>query len=90
MNPETVLGPFGPTGLGDDVDTVNQGHWQSGMPADWLVFHTGLGFTVVKMSSGEYAHLRQDSYAVLETFRSLEDWYLCLIRKEYAQRYGLP
>jgi hypothetical protein len=87
---ETILGPFGRADLGDDVDTVNRFHWQDGMPIDWLVFHTGLGLTVVKMSSGEYANLRGDSYEVRETFRSLDDWYNQFIRKEYAPRYGLP
>ena len=87
---ETVLGPFGPPHLGDDVDSVNRGQWQNGMPADWLVFHTGLNFTVVLMSLGEYANVRADSYEIQETFRSLEDWYRCSIRKEYAPRYGMP
>jgi len=87
---ETILGPFGPRDTGDDVDSVSQGQWQNGMPADWLVFHTGLGLSVVKMSSGEYASLPLDSYDVCETFRSLEDWYTMLIRKEYAPHYGMP
>jgi hypothetical protein len=86
---ETILGPFGSEDLGDDVDSVNQAQWQNGMPIDWLVFHTGVGLTVVKMSSGEYANL-QASYEVHETFRSLDDWYNDFVRKEYAPRYSLP
>lgn len=86
---ETILGPFGPKDLGDDVDTVNQGQWQVGMPIDWLVFHTGLGLTVVKMSSGEYANVQKGSYELRLSFRSLDDWYNHFIRKEYASRYGL-
>lgn len=85
---ETVLGPFGPVQTGDDVDSVNQWKWRKGMPSDWLVFHTGLALTVVKMSGGEYASIREPSYEVLQTFRSLNDWYADL-RNEYAARYGL-
>ncbi len=87
---ETILGPFAARDLGDDVDSVNQFRWQNGMPRDWLVFHTGLGLTVVKMSSGEYVSVQEASFEVRETFGSLDDWYGGLIRKEYAPRYSLP
>ena len=85
---ETVLGPFGSAKTGDDVDSVNLHHWGGGMPPDWLIFHTGLGLTVVKMSSSEYANVREGSYQVQQTFASLTDWYTRLIRQEYASRYG--
>jgi hypothetical protein len=87
---ETVLGPFASVELGDDVDSANRGRWQEGMPADWLVFHDGLGLSVVLLSSGEYANVREGSHQVQETFSSLNEWYTCFIRKEYAPRYGLP
>lgn len=88
---ETVLGPFGRTDLADDVDSVNQFHRQKGMSADWVIFHTGMGgLTVVEMSSGRYASVREGSYEVQQTFASLADWYANLIRQEYAPRYNLP
>lgn len=87
---ETILGPFGRADLGDDIESVNQFHKQRGMPADWLILHTGIGnLTVVKMSSGEYASVQEGSYEVLQNFVSLADWYGRLIRGEYAARYGL-
>ncbi len=87
---ETVLGPFGPADLDDDVDGMSRYQWQKGMTPDWLVFHKGLGLSVVIMSSGKYANAREESFAVQQTFESLENWYIHFIRKEYAQRYGLP
>ncbi|MGO9085087.1 MAG: SMI1/KNR4 family protein [Candidatus Sulfotelmatobacter sp.] len=86
---ETVLSPLGPADTGDDVDSVNQYRWKNGMPPDWLIFHTGIGLTVVKMSSGEYANVREVSYEVQQTFTSLADWYVSFVRREYASRYGL-
>ncbi|HEY3974959.1 MAG TPA: hypothetical protein VGM18_18275 [Candidatus Sulfotelmatobacter sp.] len=86
---ETVLSPFGNVDLGDDIDSVNQGRWQKGMPAHWLAFHTGLGLSVVETLSGGYANLHGDSYEVRSTFKSLDDWYSNFLRKEYAERYGL-
>jgi hypothetical protein len=87
---ETILGPYGKRELADDLDSVNEFHRQKGMPADWLLFHTGLGLTVVRISTGEYASLREGSYQVERTFSNFADWYANFIRKEYAQRYGLP
>jgi len=86
-----VLGPFGQTALADDVDSVNQFHWQKGMSPDLLIFHTGIGgLSVVEMSSGKYSSVREGSYEVQQNFASLADWYVNLIRREYAFRYSLP
>jgi hypothetical protein len=88
---ETILSPFGRSDLGDDVETVNQFHKQKGMPADWIVFHTGIGgLTVVQIPSGKYASVREGLYEVQQTFASFADWYANLIRREYASRYNLP
>jgi len=88
---ETVLGPFGRTDLADDVDSVNQFHKQKGMPADWIIFHTGIGgLSVVQILSGKYASVREGSYEVHQAFASFSDWYANLIRREYASRYKLP
>ena len=86
---ETILGPHGKIELGDDIDSVNEFHRQKGLPADWLIFHTGLDLTAVRMPTSEYANLGEDSYEVKETFKSFADWYANSIRKEYAFRYGL-
>jgi len=87
---ETILGPFGRTDLADDVDSVNQFHWAKGMPAEWVIFHTGIGgLSVVQTASGNYASVREGSYEVQQSFASLADWYVSLIRPEYVSRYGL-
>jgi hypothetical protein len=87
---ETILSPFGRRDLADDVESVNQFHREQGMPADWMVFHTGLGgLSVVQMPSGKYASVREGSYEVQQTFESFADWYTNLIHREYAFRYGL-
>jgi hypothetical protein len=87
---ETILSPFGRPDLADDVESVNQFHREKGMPADWVIFHTGIGgLSVVQTASGKYATVREGSYEVQETFASLANWYLNLIRREYASRYGL-
>jgi len=87
---ETILSPFGRRDLGDDVDSINQFHRQKGMPADWLVFHTGLGgLSVIELSSGKYASVHEGTYEVHQKFETFADWYDNFIRREYAPRYGL-
>ena len=86
---ETILSPFVRGDLGDDVDSVNDFHRQKGMPANYLIFHTGIDLTAVRMPSGEYLSIREGSYDIQQTFQSLTDWYANLIRREYASRYGL-
>ena len=88
---ETILSPIGRGDLEDDVETVNQFHREKGMPADWLIFHMGIGgLSVVKIPSGAYASVRESSYEVQQTFASFSNWYANLIRREYASRYNLP
>jgi len=88
---ETILSPFGRKDLADDVESVNEFHREKGMPANWVIFHTGIGgLSVVEMPSGKYASVRESSYEVQETFASFADWYANLVRREYAPRYGLP
>ena len=87
---ETILSPCGRGGSVDDVRTVNEFHRQRGMPADWMIFHMGLGgLSVVQSPFGTYASVREGSYEVQQTFESLADWYANLIRREYASRYNL-
>lgn len=86
---ETILGPFGQVELGDDVDSVNEFHKRKGLPSDYLIFHTGMALSIVRLSTGEYATVEEGSYMLQQTFKSLDDWYRCLIRKEYASRYEI-
>lgn len=87
---ETILSPFGQRDLADDVDSINEFHKRNGMPGIWLIFHTGIGgLTAVNIPKGEYASIREGSYTVEQTFLSLSDWYVNIVHREYAARYGL-
>jgi hypothetical protein len=89
LESETILEPYGKVDLTDDIDSVNDFPWPRGMPANWLVFATGMGdLTVVKMSTGEYANIWHSSYEVTESLGSLAEGY-AMIRNELASRYGL-
>lgn len=87
---ETILGPFADAVMGDDVDSVNHFHHQSGLSPEYLIFHTGIGISAVRLSDKRYVLLNDTDYHVVKIFLSFEEWYKGWIRNEYAGRYGLP
>jgi hypothetical protein len=87
---ETLLGPRGDPQIGDDIAAVNRALRSRGMPARFLVFHTGLLVSAVDTDVGDYVELDPASFHVLRRFASLDEWYRATLRQEYRQRYGLP
>jgi hypothetical protein len=86
---ETILGPFRDADLGDNLFTYNEELRGRGLPEGYVVFHTGMAVSAVRLIDGRYVELGLDNFHEREEFESLEDWYLRLIRAEYAERYGL-
>jgi hypothetical protein len=88
---ETLLGPLGDRDLGADIASVNAHHRARGMPAEYLVFHVGLGgLSAARQRDGVLVVLSDRDYQAAAEYRSFEHWYLGHIRREYAERYGLP
>lgn len=87
---ETILGPFREADLGDNLFTFNEELRGRGLPEGYVVFHTGMAVSAVRLTDGRYVEFGLDNFEKREEFASLEDWYLRLIRAEYAERYGLP
>ncbi len=87
---ETVLGPLRDEDLGDNLFTYNKELRGRGLPEGYVVFHTGMTVSAVRLDDGRYVELDRDDFHERAEFTSLEDWYLRLIRAEYAERYGLP
>lgn len=85
---ETILGPFGNPDNGDDVIGANLVYRQKGLPADYRVFHMGMCVSAVR-ADGVYVTLDATTYAPTAVFVSLEEWYVSVLRSEYAARYGL-
>jgi hypothetical protein len=88
---ETIFAPVIGQELGDDLDSNNLRLWGEGLPTRFLVFHEGgVGISAVELDRGEYVLLDANGgFAVQGVFESLEDWYVKVIRAEYAARYGL-
>ncbi len=86
---ETILGPLGDPQMGDDIASVNCAMRSRGLPARFLVFHTGLLVSAVDTEVGDYVELESSSFHVLRRFASLDEWYRATLRKEYRQRYRM-
>lgn len=85
---ETILGPFGKAETGDDLIGTNYYNWKNGMPWDFLIFHIGLGISIIKKKDSNYCVL-DENYSVKKTFKNFDDWYINYLREEYADRYEL-
>jgi hypothetical protein len=85
---ETILSPFGGHPTGDNAVEANQFHRQRGLPHDYWLFHVGIALSAVDQRDGHIVTLSND-YVVQGEYESLEQWYIALLRDEYAERYSL-
>lgn len=85
---ETILSPFGAEAVGDNAVRSNLFHREQGLPSDHWLFHVGLVFSAVRQSDGLLVTLSPE-YSVTETFQDFDQWYVQVLRNEYAKRYGL-
>jgi SMI1/KNR4 family protein SUKH-1 len=88
---ETMLRPLrsDDDGREEILDVTNWLRTAKGFQENLLVFHQGLAYTAIRPADGRY--FCQDAHGrILGEFGTLEDWYIRVIREEYAERYGLP
>ena len=86
---EELLGPFAARVWERTVDSVTDAHRVSGMPPGYLVFHAGLGISVVRQSDGRYLDLDEGTYRTTSEFSSFGEWYRDSLRTLFAAKYGL-
>lgn len=72
----------------EEIAQVTEWCQNRGIPSGLVVFHEGLGFTAVRCDDGAYVSFDSDLRAAGE-YTSLDQWYSEVLRKEYAERYGL-
>lgn len=88
---EVFLAPLFRIDSDDTVDVVTAGCRSRGLSADLVVFHEGLdGFTAVHTRTHMYTTVKDDGVSIGDEYPSLESWYVESIRREFAEKYGLP
>jgi hypothetical protein len=86
---EEILVPLDGPEFGADFDSANERHHAAGLPDDLFVFHEGTWLSAVRGYEPCYVCLDPRTYAVIEAFSSLQEWYERTVREEFAERYGL-
>ncbi len=84
---EVILAPF-LGGLADHADAVNRVHRHRGLPDDLWLFHTGITLSAYSRTRRTYDEL-SPSYRTTHSYASLDDWYVMVLRSEYAERYEM-
>lgn len=85
---ETIYSPSADAN-DDTVQEVNEHFISKGMPQDYTVFHTGMAVSAYRAEEPRYVILNKDTFEVIRSFNSIEEWYINTLRKEYAERYGM-
>jgi len=85
---EMFLKPLVSSADEDGVEYATISHQRRGIPPGLVVFHEGLGSTAVRCADGVYVSLDFDS-RIAGLYDSFDDWYVNVLRSEYAERYGL-
>lgn len=86
---ETLLSPFGDSSAGEDIEGVTVSCRNRGLPENWMVFHIGWGVSAFDKKDGRFAWFEPQSYSPSRIIESFHDWYVSVLRAEFAERYGL-
>jgi hypothetical protein len=84
---ETILGPAGINE--DNVLAATRRLQSQGLSKDYCLFHRGLTTTVVDLIAGRFQVVDEKFRPLRSSIETFDDWYESVLRKEYAQRYGL-
>jgi hypothetical protein len=87
---ETILTPVPGQAVDDGVDDANKWLREHGPPDGYLVFHEGVSLSAVRQPDGVIVELDRGDFTEKSTFASVSDWYVRMIRANFAERYGLP
>jgi hypothetical protein len=72
----------------EEIGQLTRWCQRRGLPNNFVVFHEGLGFTAVRCADQAYVSLDGD-LRIAGEYPTLEQWYVDVLRREYAERYGL-
>jgi hypothetical protein len=71
----------------DFIDLVNQFWTSNGMSTVYLPFHRGTFKSAIRLTDQRIVTL-DSAFHLIEAFSHLDDWYLCTLRRDYADVYG--
>jgi hypothetical protein len=81
---ETILRPFAAS---SSVEFITERERRKGFPMHLTVFH--LGIFISGFNSEGFEAFERDSFSFLGRFKTLDDWYVNMIRGSFEKRYRL-
>jgi len=72
----------------DDIEGVNAYHSAKGNPNGLYIFTYGTFRSAVRLHDQRFVTI-SEGYVVKDSYRSLDEWYVNTLRKEFGERYGL-
>lgn len=91
---ETVLRPTVPTPpnacfVDDDIEGFNAVAEGQGKPLALYLFGGSCLRSAIRLSDQKYVTLKDGQYTVDQVFDSFDEWYVRVLREEFAAQYGL-
>ena len=85
---ETLLRPVVDDRDDESVEHRTRWYRARGLPAGMFVFHEGMGVSAIRRERPGYVWFDMQE-RLAASYGSFDEWYVQLIRLEYAERYGL-
>jgi hypothetical protein len=81
---------YGPDGSEEDISVMQTLMSDEGLlTQNFVIFHRGTWLSAIDRDSGLITAFGAGLVPVAKPFRSLDQWYMQLIRPEFRERYGL-
>jgi hypothetical protein len=74
---------------GDDVESATQFRIQNGMPASYLLFHSGTFLSGIRLADQQFVSL-DDTFRETGVFCTFEEWYAGTLRTIFVEVYDHP
>jgi len=74
---------------GDDMESATQFRIQNGMPASYLLFHSGTFLSAIRLADQRFVSL-DDGFQETGVFSTFEEWYAGTLRPIFVEVYDRP
>ena len=74
---------------GDDIESATQFRIQNGMPASYLLFHSGTFLSAIRLADQKFVSL-DDGFQETGVFSTFEEWYAGTLRPIFVEVYDRP
>jgi hypothetical protein len=74
---------------GDDIESATQFRVQNGMPASYLLFHSGTFLSAIRLADQKFVSM-DDAFQETGVFSTFEEWYAGTLRPIFVEVHDRP